>query len=238
MLSIRPLVVVGWALAVGRILRRMGRFGSAAVVCATVAAVTALGIASAAAARPPSPYQREADTLARLIRSDARRGGPPGTTLVRTRKGCCGLRIVDVYYRATARAVEVHPSGEASFPQPVTEPAEGAYRLGLVETVRGRPIAIRVSEFGTEPGCMLGTEPITHASSLGYGFQMNWDRALPRNLPEQGKPGWLVSVTYSYLTFGISRLGASISQLRQAITVVHQAALFAPVMGEASEMPP
>jgi hypothetical protein len=119
-------------------------------------------------------------------------------------------------------------------PPPVQEPTEGAYHLHLLETVRGRLLDIAISEFGTEPGYVLGTEPQTHASALNYQFQMEWQRALPQTSPGAGRPGWSLSVGYSYLTFGNESVGATSAQLRQAIAVTKQAALHLPVNGQSN----
>ena len=69
-------------------------------MCSIAVASGVIGIAPAAAKPAVLPAQREAETLGRLIRSDARRGGAAATTLVRARKECCGLWLVNVYYRA------------------------------------------------------------------------------------------------------------------------------------------
>jgi hypothetical protein len=212
----------------------MGRLRTAAVAGGIVAACIAPGVARAAASQSVLRDQREADALASMIRSDARRGGPSATTLIRTRKDCCGLRFVEVYYRAHRRAAGTTGHARATH---LAGPAEGAYHLPLLETATGSPIAITLHEYGTEPGYVLGTEPSTHASHLSYTFSIEKYRVPPKYLPQEERLGWSVLVSYSYSTLGMARRGASSAELRQAIEVTDRAALRAPVTGETSDIP-
>ena len=198
-----------------------------------VAGIALLGTSPAAAQPQAARNQLEAQTLAGLIRGDAREAGPRSTTLVRARNECCGRRLIDVYYRVKTAPKTLHCPPEPNGTLCVEPPTEGAYHLRLLETLKGHPLHISVNEFGTEPGYVLGTEPDTHASGLGYRFTMDWRRTLPEN---QGESGWTVSVYYSELTLGAGRTGeGTIYELHQAIAVCKKAARHTPVIGEAAD---
>jgi hypothetical protein len=201
--------------------------GSRMGACGVVAAIALIAAAPAAAS---SPFPREAAVLAGLIRKDARTGGT--AKLVRIHD-CCGIRIIDVYYRARPRPKAPAPPSEPLGPPPVEAPTEGAYHLRLIETDHGRPVSVSVREFGTEPGYVLGTEPQTHASGLGYDITIEWVRSLPKYSPHAGMPGWTATVFYGYLTAASEQAGIlSTAQLRQATEVADKAARHAPVEGE------
>lgn len=83
---------------------------------------------------------RVADRLAATIRRDARLDGSKTATDVKTRRGCCGLNTLTVFYRATR--------GEYS--------RFGVYKL-LVVTKRGATREVVVSEFPTLAEYVFGT---------------------------------------------------------------------------------
>ena len=209
----------------------MGRLRPTATMCGILVAFAVSG-APAAAKLSVSADQLEAETLAQLILSDARRGGPPATRLVRTRTQCCELRATDVFYRAKL-APEEPPRPPEPFPNPMLAPPprEGAYHLRLRETIHGRPLEISIHEYGTEVGYVLGTEPDTRASALSYHFSMRWHRASGTE-----KAGWGTSIEYSYRSFGKARSRELTRfERRQAIAVAKKAAQLAPVTGEPSD---
>jgi hypothetical protein len=84
---------------------------------------------------------RVADRLAATIRRDAHRDGSKTATAVKTRRGCCGLKTLTVFYRATR--------GEYS--------RFGAYKL-LVVARRGATREVVVSEFPTLAEYVFGTK--------------------------------------------------------------------------------
>ena len=209
----------------------MVRLRPTATLCSILVAF-AVSEVPAAAKLSVSASQREAETLAQLIRNDVRRGGPPATTLVRPQTQCCEVRATDVFYRANL-APEEPPRPPEQFPNPmlVPPPREGAYHLRLRETVRGHPLEISIHEYGTEVGYVLGTEPDTRASALGYRFSMRWHRASSRE-----RAAWRTSVEYSYITLGKTRAQEPTSfERRQAISVAKKASQLAPVTGEPSD---
>jgi hypothetical protein len=215
----------------------MWSIGRTASICGVASSLFA--VSSAYGHVPSRAYQHEASTLAHLIRRDARAGGPSATTLVRTHAVCCSLRVTDVYYSAMPVTPPKHaqpapppPQPESDAPVSVEFPTHGAYHLRLLETVRGRPLAITVKEFGTEPGYVLGTEPETHASALEYEFNLLWYRVRPGSPAYGGRPGWFASVWYSYIVIGHGRSDLSRFELRQAVQVAKSAALRRPVEGE------
>jgi hypothetical protein len=207
----------------------MTRGRGAAILCGIVAAAASVVDVTPADGRPISA-RRAAGVLARLIRRDAREGGPSSTTLVRDRSECCSVRAIDVYYRASPKTWPPCPASASLLCQ--EPPGDGAYHLRLRETTRGRPLAVSVREFGTAPGYQLGTESHDHASSLSYSFETTWYRHVPNHLSRVGRPGWVSYVGYSYMTRGKFHIDALPPQRRQAIDVAEKASSLAPVAGE------
>jgi hypothetical protein len=117
------------------------RFSLAAIASTAVWSVT-VGFAWAGQVAHRGPLiARVADHLAETIRRDAHRDGSKTATVVKTRRGCCGLKTLTVFYRAT-------PGEYSRF---------GAYEL-LVVTKHGATREVVVSEFPTLTEYVFGTK--------------------------------------------------------------------------------